>query len=328
MALMRLTHSVVILSTHPLSTMLKQPRYEETTSPHCLGSRTELSTMDASMALTKSTMAPSALPALGGLSGARASSTTLRTSPTSVLPTSPTLRISLLRRTSCLSARSHTPRASGSDTESAAFSRAGNNSGKKGAASIGFSTSLDMFSMITAVVRLMAVCFSRRPRTRRGTMTARAGESMVCTNTTPPSLCMSSGTSWGLMMQSTRSPKTGAMSLLPATLRPSAMAFLAAFFTSFLISVMHGVSSGMMAGRQLLRASGLSDLHWLSMERASTRVRQSRSCCIPAKRWGTRSEREGARSFIKAAPATVACSRTASVLAAASSRTRGAAWMM
>ena len=58
-------------------------------------------------------------------------------------------------RLSCSKAFSHTPRASGSATSCEAFSTAGMRCGRKGAASSGSSTSLDMFEVITEHWRLM-----------------------------------------------------------------------------------------------------------------------------------------------------------------------------
>ena len=84
----------------------------------------------------------------------------------------------------------HTVRHSGSATSAASFSRPGSSLGRKGAAAVGSSTSLHMLSMIRAVLRLMAVWRSRRPRSRRGTIMARAGVSTSCTNTVALSLWM------------------------------------------------------------------------------------------------------------------------------------------
>ena len=71
-------------------------------------------------------------------------------------------------------------RHSGSDTFSATSLTPGSSLGKNTAASAGFSTSLLMLSIMTQDLRLMAVVLSRRPRTSRGTMIARAGASTAC----------------------------------------------------------------------------------------------------------------------------------------------------
>ena len=74
-------------------------------------------------------------------------------------------------------------RHSGSDTFSATSLTPGSSLGRNTAASAGFSTSLLMLSMMTQDLRLMAVVLSRRPRTSRGTMIARAGASTACSKT-------------------------------------------------------------------------------------------------------------------------------------------------
>jgi hypothetical protein len=57
------------------------------------------------------------------------------------------------------------------------LSRPGSSRGRKGQASAGLSTSLAMFSMMRADLRLMAVIGSRRPRCSRGTMIDSVGAS-------------------------------------------------------------------------------------------------------------------------------------------------------
>mmetsp|Transcript_52680 Transcript_52680/g.105579 ORF Transcript_52680/g.105579 Transcript_52680/m.105579 type:complete len:222 (-) Transcript_52680:254-919(-) len=182
-----------------------------------------------------------------------------------------------------------------------------------------------MLSMITAVMRLMAVCFSRKPRTKRGTMTASEGESMVCTNTTPPSLFMRSGTCCGFTMHCTRSSSTGAMSLLPATVRHAFMALVAAFFTSFFTSVMHGVSSGMIWGRHTLTSFGLVLTQQATRVNELTRVCHGFSTCMAANTKGATKGKAEARAVPKAATAASACPRTASLFELARSNANGSA---
>ena len=58
--------------------------------------------------------------------------------------------------------------------------RPGSRRGRNTVASLGLFTSLAMLAMMTAVLRLMGVSPWRMPRTRRGTMMARAGDSTDC----------------------------------------------------------------------------------------------------------------------------------------------------
>mmetsp|Transcript_34512 Transcript_34512/g.91634 ORF Transcript_34512/g.91634 Transcript_34512/m.91634 type:complete len:327 (+) Transcript_34512:2432-3412(+) len=231
------------------------------------------------------------------------------TSPSS--PPSTSLQ-ALSRRCSCLRPRSQIARASGSETVSVAFSRAGRRSGRNGAESRGFSTSLDMLSMITAVWRRVVVDFSRRPRTRSGTSTAMAGASMVCTNTTPASLCMSSGTCLGLRMQVTRSLRTPEMSELPATLSAFFMASFEADLTSFLVSVMHGVRPGTMSGRQAAVSAGASSTAMEMRLRALTRLCQWTELSSMRKITGMTNETAGQAAVMRARPVSAALLRTPS----------------
>ena len=72
---------------------------------------------------------------------------------------------------------SQTLRASGSETSSFARLSCGSSCGTNGSTSYGSSTSLAMFSMMRAQLRLVAVTFSSRPRLRSGHMIARSGSS-------------------------------------------------------------------------------------------------------------------------------------------------------
>mmetsp|Transcript_1442 Transcript_1442/g.2065 ORF Transcript_1442/g.2065 Transcript_1442/m.2065 type:complete len:263 (+) Transcript_1442:2055-2843(+) len=153
-----------------------------------------------------------------------------------------------LRRWSCETALSVTSRASGSAMEEAFVSRAGRRSGRKGAASIGLSTSLDMLSIITADWRLVAVAFSRSPRRSKGTTIASAGLSTDWTKVTPAISCMISGTSFGLVIAVRILSVMCSMSLFPITSMADFIAAVEACFTCFLVSHMHAVSSGTTSG--------------------------------------------------------------------------------
>ena len=150
-------------------------------------------------------------------------------------------------------ARSVMSRASGSEMEEALEVRAGRRRGRKGAASTGLSTSLDMLLMMTADWRLVAVFFSLRPRRRRGTVMARAGDSTDWTKVTPASLCIISGTDLGLVMAVIISLVMCSMSRLPMTSQAEVMALVAAVLTCFLVSHMQAVTSGTISGSAVVR---------------------------------------------------------------------------
>mmetsp|Transcript_33265 Transcript_33265/g.93265 ORF Transcript_33265/g.93265 Transcript_33265/m.93265 type:complete len:234 (+) Transcript_33265:2328-3029(+) len=97
-------------------------------------------------------------------------------------------------------ARSHTSRASGSDTSCAARSRAGSSVGMKGAASLGLSTSLDMLLMITAHWRRTLVVRWLMPKSSSGETMASAAVSTVCTKVVEARSKMVSGFSSVLTM--------------------------------------------------------------------------------------------------------------------------------
>mmetsp|Transcript_22520 Transcript_22520/g.49065 ORF Transcript_22520/g.49065 Transcript_22520/m.49065 type:complete len:234 (+) Transcript_22520:2172-2873(+) len=180
-------------------------------------------------------------------------------SPNSCLKVDSTLEISPrtdiclsarpLRRFNWATARSVTSRASGSEILAAFCSKAGKRRGRKGAASSGLSTSLLMLLIMTADWRLVAICFSRKPRNNKGTTMARAGDSTVWTNVTPAILCMISGTSFGSVMATRIFSVMCSISRLPTTSRAAFMASLAASFTCFLVSHIHAVTSGTTSGR-------------------------------------------------------------------------------
>ncbi|KAA6417306.1 MAG: hypothetical protein FRX49_02281 [Trebouxia sp. A1-2] len=99
---------------------------------------------------------------------------------------------------------------------------------RKTAASAGLSTSLDMLSMMTADLRLMAVCLSRSPLTSRGTMMDKAGASTACTKVVADSLWTVSDTSAGLAMAVISAGMNFSMSRLPTAVQAWFMVFIAA----------------------------------------------------------------------------------------------------
>mmetsp|Transcript_12841 Transcript_12841/g.28510 ORF Transcript_12841/g.28510 Transcript_12841/m.28510 type:complete len:221 (+) Transcript_12841:488-1150(+) len=123
------------------------------------------------------------------------------------------------------SARSQMLLASGSLMASAAKARAGLRVGRKGSASKGSSTSLDILSMMTADWRRVAVTLDLSPLIRSGTTIARAGDCTDCTNVTPAKACIISGTSSGLEMDRTILSVMCSMSRLPITLQACVMAW-------------------------------------------------------------------------------------------------------
>ena len=66
---------------------------------------------------------------------------------------------------------------------------AGKRLGKKGAASSGSSTSLDMLLTMTADMRLVAVVRDRKPRSKIGEMSANGAAVTVCTKVVDASFC-------------------------------------------------------------------------------------------------------------------------------------------
>mmetsp|Transcript_26647 Transcript_26647/g.74559 ORF Transcript_26647/g.74559 Transcript_26647/m.74559 type:complete len:380 (-) Transcript_26647:133-1272(-) len=214
--------------------------------------------------LMVSSLPPSAPSALNILTKM---SSSLETSPRTLA----CLSASPLRRFNCATARSVTSRASGSEMELALVSRAGSRSGRNGAASNGLSTSLLMLLMMTADWRLVAMAFSRSPRSKSGTTMARAGDSTDWTKVTPAISCMISGTSLGLVMAVMIFLFMCSMSLFPTTPRAFFMAVLAAVLTCFLVSHMQAVTSGTMSGRASPSCLGAFSLnratHWSASSR-------------------------------------------------------------
>mmetsp|Transcript_14411 Transcript_14411/g.33642 ORF Transcript_14411/g.33642 Transcript_14411/m.33642 type:complete len:204 (-) Transcript_14411:437-1048(-) len=104
--------------------------------------------------------------------------------------------------------------------------------GRKGAASLGTSTSLDMLATMTEHWRLSAVLRSRKPRCRRGTMRPSAAESTVCTNVREASLWMVSGTSSSFSMASVRAGMNGSISRLSTMVASDCTVSRAAALTS------------------------------------------------------------------------------------------------
>mmetsp|Transcript_94512 Transcript_94512/g.229511 ORF Transcript_94512/g.229511 Transcript_94512/m.229511 type:complete len:324 (+) Transcript_94512:2142-3113(+) len=90
-------------------------------------------------------------------------------------------------RVSTSSAAVKRARHSGSAICSMPSARSGCSTGMNGATSAGFLTSLAMFSVMTAHLRLMAVFLSLNPRLRSGTVMERAEAVTVCTNVVPAS---------------------------------------------------------------------------------------------------------------------------------------------
>mmetsp|Transcript_127729 Transcript_127729/g.310582 ORF Transcript_127729/g.310582 Transcript_127729/m.310582 type:complete len:396 (+) Transcript_127729:2385-3572(+) len=152
-------------------------------------------------------------------------------------------------RISCSTARAHTPRASGSEMESAAFSRAGRICGRNGAASTGSSTSLLMLLTMTATIRCVAVLRTDRPRCNSGTTTARAGVSTVDTKVSDASLAMHSGIWPGSCMAATKSSTNGSTSRLSTVLHAARAATTAASITLSFMSCMASDRTRISSGR-------------------------------------------------------------------------------
>mmetsp|Transcript_12146 Transcript_12146/g.21869 ORF Transcript_12146/g.21869 Transcript_12146/m.21869 type:complete len:216 (-) Transcript_12146:68-715(-) len=142
-----------------------------------------------------------------------------------------------------------TVRHSGSDTFSFTISSSGSSLGRKGATSSGFSTSLDMLSIMSAAFRLMGVERSRRPRMRMGHITDRVGASTVCTKVVEDREWTHSGTSDGLARAETSTGMKGSRSLLATTLQISVMVSLERFCTSRHVSHMTSQRGGIISGR-------------------------------------------------------------------------------
>mmetsp|Transcript_3591 Transcript_3591/g.15784 ORF Transcript_3591/g.15784 Transcript_3591/m.15784 type:complete len:358 (-) Transcript_3591:22-1095(-) len=160
-----------------------------------------------------------------------------------------------------LYARVHTWRHSGSATSSMARLRSGSSLGRKGAASMGSSTSLHMLSMMTADLRLMAViCWKKRPRWRRGPMMERVGASTCWTKVVAASLWTHSGTSSTLWMHSMRVGMKGSMSMLPTHLPHFSIVAVDACFTSSRMCTITCASSGIISGRHAATALGLRSM--------------------------------------------------------------------
>ena len=87
---------------------------------------------------------------------------------------------------------------------------------------------MDMLSMMTADLRLMAVCLSRRPLTSRGTMMDKAGASTACTKVVADSLWTVSATSVGLAIAVIRAGTNFSMSRLPTAAQAWFMVLIAA----------------------------------------------------------------------------------------------------
>ncbi|KDO28383.1 hypothetical protein SPRG_20159 [Saprolegnia parasitica CBS 223.65] len=147
-------------------------------------------------------------------------------------------------------ARLHTSRHSGSATDSIMRLSVGRTLGVKSMASAGSSTSLHMLSIMTAVWRLTAVLFSLRPRTRSGSMMARAGASTVLTNVVDASLWTHSETSAGLAMHEMSAGMKGSISAFEAVPQALIMRAWAAFLTSARVSQICSEALGMMSGKQ------------------------------------------------------------------------------
>mmetsp|Transcript_29989 Transcript_29989/g.59564 ORF Transcript_29989/g.59564 Transcript_29989/m.59564 type:complete len:282 (+) Transcript_29989:2134-2979(+) len=219
-------------------------------------------------------------------------------------------------------ARSVISRASGSEMEEAFEVSAGRRRGRKGAESTGLSTSLDMLLIMTADWRLVAVFFSLRPRRRRGTVMASAGDSTDWTKVTPASSCMISGTSLGLVMAVTILPVMCSMSRLPMTSQAAVMALVAAVLTCFLVSHMQAVTSGTISGRAAPSCLGATVLNSVIMLRAASLVVHFFSTGRLAKMAGRRPFMAIGDTFLaKAMEQVEAAARTSGLLLEAAMRT-------
>mmetsp|Transcript_7118 Transcript_7118/g.14403 ORF Transcript_7118/g.14403 Transcript_7118/m.14403 type:complete len:214 (+) Transcript_7118:2485-3126(+) len=190
-------------------------------------------------------------------------------------------------RPSCLNACSHTSRASGSDTSTRALSRAGSSSGKKAAASIGCSTSLDMFATIFAHWRLMAVFFSLKPRDSRGTIMARAEPSTVWTKVQDARAWMVSGTWEMLDTASMMVGITFSISLLPMATQHFCMVTLACTFTASVMSTMQADTTGTISGRHWATWVGLDSASFCRVLRAPTTVGERQELSMDCSSLGT-----------------------------------------
>mmetsp|Transcript_2788 Transcript_2788/g.7417 ORF Transcript_2788/g.7417 Transcript_2788/m.7417 type:complete len:404 (+) Transcript_2788:1143-2354(+) len=166
----------------------------------------------------------------------------------------------------------HTVRASGSETSSLALSRAGTSLGRKGAASSGSSTSLDMLLMITAHMRLVAVVLTRKPRRRSGAMSARGAAVTVCTKVVDASFWTHSTTSSWSMVAATSAGMKGSTSRLSMELQMFSRHFLAATETCSLESFTICVTTGMMSLSASEMASGEVSARALTVSSAPTMV--------------------------------------------------------
>mmetsp|Transcript_14315 Transcript_14315/g.47018 ORF Transcript_14315/g.47018 Transcript_14315/m.47018 type:complete len:268 (+) Transcript_14315:2160-2963(+) len=180
-------------------------------------------------------------------------------------------------RRSVRCARDATWRHSGSATSSTSLLRPGRSLGRKGAASVGSSTSLHMLSMMTADLRLMATfCVRSRPRWRSGPIMESVGDSTVWTNVVAASLCTHSGTSSMLVMHSMSVGMNGSISMLPTTVHTWVIVDLDFSTTSAFMLVMQSDTSGMMVGRQAATWRGAVSV---SVHRMSRPATTAPHCC-------------------------------------------------
>mmetsp|Transcript_10132 Transcript_10132/g.24936 ORF Transcript_10132/g.24936 Transcript_10132/m.24936 type:complete len:213 (-) Transcript_10132:251-889(-) len=187
----------------------------------------------------------------------------------------------------------------------------GSSLARKGAASMGSSTSLHMLSMITADLRLMAVtCWKNSPRWSRGPMMDRVGASTCCTKVVAASLCTHSGTSSTFSMHSIRVGMKGSMSMLRTHVATLAIVSVDFSLTSSRMSTITCASSGMISGRHAATAL------WLRATKESTRCKAAildcQNCELKPTKMGLRQARtENSESFLgNSAMARSAASRT------------------
>mmetsp|Transcript_15670 Transcript_15670/g.31652 ORF Transcript_15670/g.31652 Transcript_15670/m.31652 type:complete len:256 (-) Transcript_15670:261-1028(-) len=153
-------------------------------------------------------------------------------------------------RLNCSCALPQTFRHSGSETSSLARSRAGSNTGTNASTSYGSSTSLDMFSMMRAQLRLVAVTGSSRPRLSSGAMSASEEPKTSWTKTQPARSCTVSGTFSGAKMHAITNGTNSLMSVFLSHAKAAAIAAEAASFTCALVSHISPESTGTTFSRQ------------------------------------------------------------------------------
>eukprot|EP00160_Parvularia_atlantis_P019100 Unigene733_Nuclearia_a/m.2385 Unigene733_Nuclearia_a/g.2385 ORF Unigene733_Nuclearia_a/g.2385 Unigene733_Nuclearia_a/m.2385 type:complete len:331 (+) Unigene733_Nuclearia_a:639-1631(+) len=161
-------------------------------------------------------------------------------------------------RSSWARALVQTSRTSGSDVSPEASSTAGMSWGRNGAASLGWSTSLDMLLAILAAWRRTAVD-SRKPRRSSGATRARAAPETVWTNVVEASWWMHSPTSFGSLSALIRAGMNGVRSLFWTISQHAVRHSSAASATDCLVSHIMSVSTGTMSGMAWAICTGALD---------------------------------------------------------------------